>query len=345
MIWSEDYEQEDRPGWKYSFELAPGETNDVTLRVRRKPDGAAVAPNANNRKPRNLDDESARKASGTLDVPRSDGSENGMDSGDPIEIDHTTKDVSGVTIRQGADIEISAKLVPRETMVWNYFGATFRTAADKELLGWDWNCGLEVTQLREYGPAEDASLAVGDVVVAIGEKTIETLDDIHLIWQNTDYGKPFLIKFLRGQQETTARMKWDVRALDTTLAKGKVLNRTDDEIVVSLGTKNGVYPGDRLDTRDSPGGFAFGEAEVVTSRKDQSRARILSEQKGWPIQAGNPVSYGRLKRSTPPEPEGDNVAVSETYFDPFVHVKNQSSTIEAVEQTDALSRFAYDASE
>ena len=72
--------------------------------------------------------------------------------------------------------------------------------------------------------------------------------------------------------------------------------------MVSLGTDDGVYPGDRLES-GTP--YELGRLEVVTASADQSVTRIVSEHEGLPIKVGDSVIYGRTKWLAPPSTRDD----------------------------------------
>lgn len=70
---------------------------------------------------------------------------------------------------------------------------------------------------------------------------------------------------------------------------GKVLSRDVSSVVVSLGTDNGVNPGDTLEADKA----AF--LKVVTATADQCVARIDAEDSEHPLQVGHPVITERAK--------------------------------------------------
>ncbi len=197
-----------------------------------------------------------------------------------------------------SDVVINATEVSAETILWNVAGAMFVPVLKEELPASQWKGGLRVTHMRENGPAEDAMLRVGDIVVEIDSKPIESIESISLAWRRTDFGAPVSVRLLRDGQPIVARLKWNIRAMQNdALAKGKVLSRNMHTVVVSLGTDDGVYPGDRLEA-GTP--YTLGSLEVVTVSADQSVTRIVSEHEGLPVKVGDSVIYGRTKWLTPP---------------------------------------------
>ncbi|TWU38628.1 protein kinase domain-containing protein [Novipirellula artificiosorum] len=197
-----------------------------------------------------------------------------------------------------ADVVINAREVREETILWNVAGAVFVPVHKEELPASQWNGGLRVTHLRENGPAEDAMLRVGDILVEIDSMPVESIESIGLAWQRTDFGAPVSVRLLRDGQQVVARLKWNIRAMQKdALAKGKVLSRNKHTVVVSLGTDDGVYPGDRLES-GTP--YELGRLEVVTASADQSVTRIVSEHDGLPVKVGDSVIYVRTRLLAPP---------------------------------------------
>ncbi len=234
-----------------------------------------------------------------------------------------------------ADVVINAREVREETILWNVAGAVFVPVHKEELPASQWNGGLRVTHLRENGPAEDAMLRVGDILVEIDSMPVESIESIGLAWQRTDFGAPVSVRLLRDGQQVVARLKWNIRAMQKdALAKGKVLSRNKHTVVVSLGTDDGVYPGDRLES-GTP--YELGRLEVVTASADQSVTRIVSEHEGLPVKVGDSVIYVRTKLLAPPSngtpyseagqeymPEADEAASAEVDLDEAVVQANRN---------------------
>ena len=111
------------------------------------------------------------------------------------------------------DAVINAAEVRAETILWNVAGAVFVPILKEELPVSPWNGRLRVMHLRENGPAEDAMLRVGDILVEIDSMPIESIESIGLAWQRTDFGAPVSVRLLRDGQPVVARLKWNIRAM------------------------------------------------------------------------------------------------------------------------------------
>ncbi len=74
-----------------------------------------------------------------------------------------------------AGIVINAEPVSVSTKLWNVAGAVFKPVGENELVTSEWKGGLRVTHLRENGPAEEAMIRIGDIVIEVdGEPMTET---------------------------------------------------------------------------------------------------------------------------------------------------------------------------
>jgi serine/threonine protein kinase len=210
--------------------------------------------------------------------------------------DHANSEKVSPTLNSHmSNIVINAEPVPVATKLWNVAGAVFKPVTENELLSSGWKGGLRVTHLRENGPAEEAMIRIGDIVVEMDGEPITTSEAMDHFRGRTSYGVPLTVRLLRDDKEVLARIKWDQRFLQP-LGTGVVQDRDKSTVVVSLGTDDGVYPGDRLNTSSLP----LGTLEVVTATTDQCAARIISEDERVPIKKGDLVNYGQMKFLTPP---------------------------------------------
>ena len=201
--------------------------------------------------------------------------------------------------QQTSDRTIELQEVPPETVVWNLIGASFRTASDDDLAGTEAKRGLQIAHLLPNGPAVDAGLQVGDIVVAIDRQWIASERDIDRAWQDTTpWGAPVTVTFIRDGETSWARLKWSRSILQEHLAEGKVLSRRDNEIEVSLGVKDGLGPGDRLTVWSDR--FIPNVAEIAVVQQDRSVARIVSEDQAFAVRDGDRVTYGNVPLPTPP---------------------------------------------
>lgn len=196
-----------------------------------------------------------------------------------------------------ADIVINAERVPASTTLWNVAGAVFEPVTEDEQITSEWIGGLRVTHLRENGPAEDAMIRIGDIVVEIDGEPIATIEALDRFWGRTSFGPPLSVRLRRDSDEVVARMKWDPRFLQP-LATGVVQDRDKSTVVVSLGTDDGVYPGDQLHRANLPPCTL----EVVTATAEQCSTRVICEDERRPIKEGEIVNYGQMKFLTPPTP-------------------------------------------
>jgi S1-C subfamily serine protease len=60
--------------------------------------------------------------------------------------------------------------------------------------------GVEVLSIESGAPADQAGLVEGDIIVALGEKPVASIDDLHKLLTQVSVGVPVSVIFLRGQR-------------------------------------------------------------------------------------------------------------------------------------------------
>lgn len=195
---------------------------------------------------------------------------------------------------------LKIQAVPAETLTWNLMGATFRVKAaeiasntsiptpDDATRTGQW---LEAVHIRENGAAERAGLAAGDLLIAIDRQLIHTANDISRAWQDAEYASPSTVQFMRDGKLRATQLRWSSRLRNPNI-EGKVLGRTGDQIEVLLGVDDGLYVGARLVIRSSKAQPIFHSAEVMAVTADTASARIVAEEKRFPVGAGDIASFG-----------------------------------------------------
>ncbi|MCA9050497.1 MAG: PDZ domain-containing protein, partial [Planctomycetaceae bacterium] len=208
------------------------------------------------------------------------------------------------------DIDLDVKDVPQETIIWNVMGAAFTIVeVDIDVLlrslipedpHPDENQWLRVARVRKDGPAEQAGLMQGDRLVAIDRKPVHTLMDLNRAWQDTEFGGPATIHFLRDGQLSLVRIRWSNGILKTQEAEGRVLAKRGDAVEISLEQSDGVHPGDRVSIRSDNGMLPLNSAEIVVVQADRSIARIVAEGIEVPIKVGDIAEFGQRSLENPP---------------------------------------------
>jgi len=61
------------------------------------------------------------------------------------------------------------------------------------------NQAVEVLAVESQGPADRAGIRIGDLIIAINEQVVASVDDLHRFLSEWPIGKPIGVKFIRGQ--------------------------------------------------------------------------------------------------------------------------------------------------
>jgi hypothetical protein len=221
-----------------------------------------------------------------------------------LPLDRSDTDASGPSSvadpSESSSIGLEIRAVPDETLTWNLMGVVFRTKVADRAPGasipnpedrnhdGQW---LEVILVKEGSPAARAGLAVGDLLISIDRTPIHTADDISRAWQDTEPTSPSTVHLMRVGQLLTTQLRWPSLMRQPLNVEGKVLTRTGDQFEVLLGADDGLKVGNRLVIRSAKAVPVFHSAEIVTLQADTSVARIVVEEKRFPIEAGDIASF------------------------------------------------------
>ena len=196
---------------------------------------------------------------------------------------------------QDVSPRISIRTLPDEFVCWELFGAKFRKVVD-ELAGIPFHSqGLQIVELRPNGPAENAGLRVGDIVVIIDTQSVGEISHVKYAlqeWQDSGVGKRARqVTFVRGNETRRAvrRLAGDRqrRRSDLDYEHGLLLDVRETLMreLVELESANSDVADDGKDT-----GQAVGDAEAAQKRVQliasvkskleevDDRLRILAKQ-------------------------------------------------------------------
>jgi len=70
----------------------------------------------------------------------------------------------------------------------------------------DTNIAAEVVSIEAGGPAADAGVRVGDLILAIEDHNIETIDDLHRYLAKHPPGKPLTLTIFRKNELVNTRV-------------------------------------------------------------------------------------------------------------------------------------------
>ncbi|MBV9125841.1 MAG: trypsin-like peptidase domain-containing protein [Planctomycetes bacterium] len=70
----------------------------------------------------------------------------------------------------------------------------------RRLFGLDQTEGVEVIAVEEQGPADQAGIEEGDVILSLGDQTAGSIDDLHKLLTQLPVGIPANVRFLRGER-------------------------------------------------------------------------------------------------------------------------------------------------
>ena len=68
------------------------------------------------------------------------------------------------------------------------------------IFGLNQSTGVEVLAVEPGAPAEDASIEADDVIVTLGDQTVQSVDDLHKLLTQLPVGIPASIVLLRGER-------------------------------------------------------------------------------------------------------------------------------------------------
>ncbi len=99
---------------------------------------------------------------------------------------------------------ILPQLMQHGRVVHGYLGLHGRTVPIARHLARQWELrpsGVEVLALEQGGPADQAGILEGDVIVLLGEHPAESVDDLHKSLTQLPVGIPVTVTILRGQRK------------------------------------------------------------------------------------------------------------------------------------------------
>lgn len=130
------------------------------------------------------------------------------------------------------------KLSDEETF-WQVFGAKFEQV--DQLPDSNFKAGLKITEIRAGGPATEAELRVGDIVVGIDKWEIKSLKNLDYAFQETAAENPVKVHAVRGNENLHAELSWaillepaPISNLSTTIQPNSLLteaNHTDQSLL------------------------------------------------------------------------------------------------------------------
>lgn len=98
---------------------------------------------------------------------------------------------------------VVSQLLSRGRVRRSYLGIVgFRRPLDRRLVRYhrlDVDHGVEIVSLAKTGPAEQAGLLTGDIVVSIAGQKVSSVDDIFHILAEWPVGVPLVLTFIRGK--------------------------------------------------------------------------------------------------------------------------------------------------
>ncbi len=106
---------------------------------------------------------------------------------------------------------ISIQTLPDEFVCWELFGAKFRKVVD-ELAEYPFHpAGLQIVELRPSGPAQNAGLRAGDIVVIIDIRSVGEISHVKSAlqaWQDSGGERARQVTFVRGKETRRAFVDW-----------------------------------------------------------------------------------------------------------------------------------------
>jgi S1-C subfamily serine protease len=96
---------------------------------------------------------------------------------------------------------ILPQLLQHGRVVRGYLGLHVRTVPIAPNLGLNQKTGVELLAVEDGGPADEAGLQEGDVMVTFGDQPATNVDELHKLLTSLPVGVPSTITFLRGDRQ------------------------------------------------------------------------------------------------------------------------------------------------
>ena len=105
---------------------------------------------------------------------------------------------SVIAIPRGTIERAAESLATRGRITRGYLGIGLQTVAIPEALQLGQESGIMAVHVEESGPAAQAGLMLGDVLLHVGEMPVTTVEALHAALGSDSVGKQVKLKFLRG---------------------------------------------------------------------------------------------------------------------------------------------------
>ncbi|MGH7754513.1 MAG: PDZ domain-containing protein, partial [Gemmatimonadales bacterium] len=203
----------------------------------------------------------------------------------------------GFALPSSLAVEVYNEIVKHGRFVRGSIGISFRGATSENeaiLRSFGASHGVVIEEVRPGGPAEKAGLRRGDVIVAVGETSTRTGDDLVNKVAATPVGQPLKIRYLRDKKEheTTAVVEDRSKVFADLLGEAPesesgqgestYLGMSLDELTPALARRSGRSEDEAglLVTEVEPGSFAdeIGvQPRDVILEVNQQRVRTRSD--------------------------------------------------------------------
>jgi S1-C subfamily serine protease len=95
---------------------------------------------------------------------------------------------------------ILPQLIQHGRVVRGYLGLHVRTVPIAPDLGLEQKTGVELLAVEEGGPADEAGLQEGDILVTFGDRPATSVDELHKLLTSLPVGLPSTVAFLRNRR-------------------------------------------------------------------------------------------------------------------------------------------------
>lgn len=128
----------------------------------------------------------------------------------------------GYAIPSDYAVEVADKIIAGETVTHAYIGLSMQTvnAQSSTRYGLGTDSGAYIVEVVDGGPADEAGIQAGDVIVAIGDDKVSSADGAILAVRSHEIGETVPVTVVRGGQELT---------LDVTLGSDEELQQQQEQ--------------------------------------------------------------------------------------------------------------------